>query len=88
MAQKRKKELDKQISDLTTALNKSQVFVNTVSTKDTELDAYIVKEEKRFKGLIEDLSKISGQEATFDYQYPTTIAEIEQYKTAQSKAIR
>lgn len=85
---KEKKELDKQISDLTTALNKSQVFVNTVSTKDTELDAYIVKEEKRFRGLIEDLSKISGQEATFDYQYPTTIAEIEQYKTAQSKAIR
>ena len=85
---KEKKELDEQISKLTDALTKSQDFCNTIALKDGDLDVAIVKEESRFKGLIGDLCKVSGQEATFDYDYPTTIAEIEHYMTAQQNAIK
>lgn len=85
---KEKKELDEQISKLTDALTKSQAFYNTIALKDGDLDAAIVKEEARFKGLIGELSKVSGQEATFAYDYPITIAEIEHYMTAQQNAIK
>lgn len=82
-----KKELDKQISALQTAVNKSQYYFNTICSKVTEIDAGVIKEEKRFLSLMKALAKISGQEPTFDYSYTPVAAEAEHFKTAQAQAL-
>ena len=82
-----KKELDKQISALQTAVNKSQYYFNTICSKVTEIDAGIIREEERFLSLMQALAKISGQKPTFDYSYTPVAAEAEHFKAAQALAL-
>ena len=82
-----KKELDKQINSLKEAVNKSKTYYNTICSKMLEIEAGIIKEEKRFLSLIGAVAKVAGQEPTFFYTYKALPAEATNFISAQQHAL-
>lgn len=80
-------QLDETIGKLNTAVSKSQTYYNTVMSKMTEIDEGIVKEEKRFVGILGSLANISGNKPTFKYDYDPTVANSASFKVAQTASL-
>lgn len=80
------KQLNKQIGDMQTALNKVQLFATRVATKTNEMQAQVVTQETLFEKLVIDLATIKTPD--FPYKYDETLDMMPQFMAAQQQALR
>lgn len=84
---KERDQLNGAIDRLKSALNKCQIYYNTITSKMARIDGGIVNEEKRFQGIIGDLAAIAQHQPNFKYDYPPTVANAAQFLAAQHAAL-
>ncbi|MEM7111713.1 MAG: hypothetical protein AAF614_04725 [Chloroflexota bacterium] len=82
---KERDELNKQINNLQTCVNKAQGFSDTVDAKTTAIKAKVAAEEQKFINLMNDLTKI--KKATFPYNYAANWDNLAKFQTAQQHAM-
>jgi hypothetical protein len=85
---KEKDKLDKQINNLQTALNKCTKYLNTLQKKGDTINEGLVKEGKRFEGLIGAISQVGERQPTFDYKFDPIPANAQQVIKAQQAALQ
>lgn len=91
---KEESALDDAINRLQTAVNKCQIYYNTIFSKQAVLEGSIVNEEKRFQGLVAALAQVSSQpnsginnQPTFKYNFDTTTANAPQFIGSMRSAL-
>ncbi|MCP4220875.1 MAG: hypothetical protein GY765_39975 [bacterium] len=80
------KELNDQIDKLDAGLSKVTAFLGRINGDISKCEASILAQINQFKKVVAVLTKI--QAATFDYDYPSEIAYLPQWKVAIQKAGR
>ncbi len=82
-------ELDDQIAKLNSAVEKLRNADANLTTKLLKLQGVAVNEEKRFRGIVNDLQKVIPYKNAGSWlQLPTDLAALPQFLAAQTEALR
>lgn len=91
---KENEQLEDAISRLQAAVNKCQIYYNTILSKGATLAGYVVEEERRFLGLVDALAKVSSpagsginNQPTFKYRFDPTAANVSLFIGAMRSAL-
>lgn len=81
---KEAEELNKEIDKLEAGLNKVTTFLGRINGDISKSETYILQQINQFKKVVVVLNKI--QSAAFEYDYPSDIAHLPQWKVSIQKA--